>query len=259
MSEDPRAKYGLSCPRGGSFYICDTAKTRFIGCCDVDPCSHGNDGTCQDDWLHQASFSATNYIDIPGQDCVEPYNTSTWWTCQSATPPFMGCCKENPCNEGCSRADLLPARLSDVEDNAAPFLESSSTPSPTNSADPAPAPAKPKSPTGAIVGGTVGGVVPLLAALGVFLWMKKRKQKARMAYNEDGVQSHPSQAQSPNGGGQAMMAGSQYSPYKGKKTIVITFLYVSSDMLWKIRFPALRNHLRIRSPHHMRTRRVWVW
>ena len=171
----------------------------------------------------------------------------------------MGCCKENPCNEGCSRADLLPARLSDVEDNAAPFLESSSTPSPTNSADPAPAPAKPKSPTGAIVGGTVGGVVPLLAALGVFLWMKKRKQKARMAYNEDGVQSHPSQAQSPNGGGQAMMAGSQYSPYKGNKTIVITFLYVSSDMLWKIRFPALRNHLRIRSPHHMRTRRVWVW
>ena len=99
----------------------------------------------------------------------------------------------------------------------------------------------------------------MLAALGVFLWMKKRKQKARMAYNEDGVQSHPSQAQSPNGGGQAMMAGSQYSPYKGEQAIVITFLHVPSNMIFKIRFPALRSLLRIHSPHHIRTRRVWEW
>ena len=219
MAEDPRARYGLSCPTGGSFYICAEAETRFIGCCEEDPCSDENRGSCPDDALHPASFSASNYIDIPGQDCVEPYNTSTWWTCQGATPPFMGCCSENPCNEGCRRADLLPARLSDNEENAAPFLDSSPPPSSTASTLPDADTEDTGSQTGLIVGVTMGGIVVLIAGIALFLWRRRRREKAQIAYNEDGVQSHPPQHQLPPGGDQPMSIRDQYSPYKGEQAI----------------------------------------
>ncbi|KAJ1335576.1 cell wall integrity and stress response component [Microdochium nivale] len=116
------ATLGLSCPDGGKFYICDKGISRFIGCCTIDPCANGT-GECPAEHLKTSSFSSDSYISIPGQDCAAPSNNSSWFTC-SATPPFMGCCKNNPCaNSGvCKQGNLLPARLSDIEADAQVFL-----------------------------------------------------------------------------------------------------------------------------------------
>ena len=212
MAEDPRAKYGLSCPTGGSFYICGLSDTQFVGCCDHDPCTSDRNGICEDDALHPASFSSTNYIDIPPQSCVEPYDEQNWWTCQNAIPPFLGCCKSNPCNAGCPDDDLIPSRLSDNQTNAEPFLATSSS-----SATQSPVPAAEETPTALIVGVSVGGLVVLFAGIAAFLWRKRQREKKQAAatYTEDNAaQGQP--PVTPSGGDPAMMMGQQYSPYKGK-------------------------------------------
>lgn len=222
MAEDPRAKYGLSCPSGGSFYICGATDLRFVGCCDHDPCTAEANGQCEGDALHPASFSSTNYVDIPAQSCAEPYDEQKWWTCQNAKPPFLGCCRSNPCNAGCPDADLLPSRLSDNATNAEPFLVSATTESPLESSSGAAEPAATGSPTGLIVGVTMGGIVILLAGIGAFLWRKRQKEKQQAVSAEDGNQNQP---QTPvggvgvGGGGEPVMMGqqAQYSPYKGKE------------------------------------------
>lgn len=210
MAEDPRAKYGLSCPTGGSFYICGLSDTQFVGCCDHDPCTSDRNGICEDDALHPASFSSTNYIDIPPQSCVEPYDEQNWWTCQNAIPPFLGCCKSNPCNAGCPDDDLIPSRLSDNQTNAEPFLATSSS-----SATQSPVPAAEETPTALIVGVSVGGLVVLFAGIAAFLWRKRQREKKQAAatYTEDNAaQGQP--PVTPSGGDPAMMMGQQYSPYK---------------------------------------------
>ncbi|KAK7750541.1 hypothetical protein SLS62_007517 [Diatrype stigma] len=216
MAEDPRARYGLSCPSGGSFYICGAADLRFVGCCDHDPCTGSANGECADGALHPASFSSTNYVDIPPQSCDAPYDGQNWWTCQNAKPPFLGCCRTNPCNEGCPDADLLPSRLSDNATNAEPFLETTAATTTSGAPDPAAATTTTGSPTGLIVGVTMGGIVVLLAGIGAFLWRKRQKEKQQAASTEEGVQNQP---QTPGGGGGGdapviMGQQAQYSPYK---------------------------------------------
>ncbi|ORY68544.1 uncharacterized protein BCR38DRAFT_134054 [Pseudomassariella vexata] len=129
MSDNPIAKLGLSCPNGGRFYICQDSDVRFLGCCDIDPCADGS-GDCPSSSLYGASFNKDSYNNVDAQDCISPYGSSTWWTCQNAKPPFIGCCLNNPCNDGCAEFDVLAARLSDDSSKAAPFLTSSSSSSP---------------------------------------------------------------------------------------------------------------------------------
>ncbi|KAH7199199.1 hypothetical protein BKA60DRAFT_625778 [Fusarium oxysporum] len=122
MPQSPIPYFGLSCPSGGAFHICEGANTEFIGCCTSDPCA-GNKGTCPDGHLRVATFSADTYNDLPRQDCDDPRGTEIWYTCRGTSPPFMGCCGSNPCGGGgCNRSELVPAILSSNENDRLSFL-----------------------------------------------------------------------------------------------------------------------------------------
>ncbi|KAK6822887.1 hypothetical protein PG987_014432 [Apiospora arundinis] len=133
--DNPRSRYGLSCPVGGQFYICKDSPTRFMGCCDIDPYKNG--GICTTSALRSSSFSRGNYGDIPGQDCLVG-GAKNWYTCSYNNPPFLGCCLENPCVSGqCHPGNVTAAKLASDEASAAPFLTggSSSSSSAASSAD----------------------------------------------------------------------------------------------------------------------------
>ncbi|KAI1758861.1 hypothetical protein GGR53DRAFT_198024 [Hypoxylon sp. FL1150] len=193
---DPIAYFGLDCPAGGDFHICQESRERFIGCCDVDPCADGS-GNCPSRSLHPAGFDTAKYSEILVQSCDSDSSDADWFTCTNG--PFLGCCKSNPCdNEGtCSAGDLVAASLSDDADNAEIFLTSSSagpsstistSMSSTSSAIATSTPASSQedtsgssgTPVAKIVGGTVGGVAGLiLVVCFIFLYMRRRAADAR--------------------------------------------------------------------------------
>ncbi|KAI3322544.1 hypothetical protein HD806DRAFT_536382 [Xylariaceae sp. AK1471] len=216
-SDDPRIKFGLSCPAGGGFYICQDSSTRFIGCCDVDPCTADLDGECPTAKLFDASFSAASGVKFAAQSCAEPWNSSIWYTCADARPPFLGCCMNNPCNNGCLPGHLVPAVLSEDMKNASQLMlprttttssstgtgtglptgtESSGASSPTatdmGSEGGVGGEGSKKSHTGLIVGITMAGVVVLLAVVGVYLWIRRREQARQMNEMEQTVDDGPS-------------------------------------------------------------------
>ncbi|KAI0206914.1 hypothetical protein F4808DRAFT_11552 [Astrocystis sublimbata] len=195
-SDDPRVKFGLSCPEGGAFHICSDSSTKFIGCCDIDPCTPDHDGRYPIQSLFNATFSAASGIQFLPQSCVAPFDTSNWFTCVHARPPFLGCCTTNPCDKGCPPGRLVPATLSDDKANASQFI----APTPTNgpdsttdpgnttgsnaTTDPGPSPTATKDASegysakrvGTIVGTTLAGVLVLLIVIGVYLWYKRKEE-----------------------------------------------------------------------------------
>ncbi|KAI1408514.1 hypothetical protein F5Y13DRAFT_172606 [Hypoxylon sp. FL1857] len=194
-------RYGLFCPSGGSFYTCIHTQIRFLGCCETDPCSNG--GECPVDQLRPASYA--NYSG-PHQSCVAPYDEGEWYTCDDATPKFMGCCTQDPCNNGCPNANLIPARLDDDDGLAAPFLSqptSSTSTSTTNSSAPSrtetvadtgtpsgelvtePSHTASSRSIGLIVGLSMMGVVILLIIIGIILWWKRRRNVWESNNQED--------------------------------------------------------------------------
>ncbi|KAK8849082.1 hypothetical protein PGQ11_015562 [Apiospora arundinis] len=184
--DNPRSRYGLSCPVGGQFYICKDSPTRFMGCCDIDPCKNG--GICTTSALRSSSFSRGNYGDIPGQDCLVG-GAKNWYTCSYNNPPFLGCCLENPCVSGqCHPGNVTAAKLASDEASAAPFLTggSSSSSSASSSSDES---KKGGLPTGAIVG-IVIGVVVVLAVIGFLVW--RLKQQKKVFYHPPAAQAPPS-------------------------------------------------------------------
>ncbi|KAK3988863.1 hypothetical protein QBC44DRAFT_397456 [Cladorrhinum sp. PSN332] len=183
---------GASCPEGGSFYVCQNNSTEFVGCCTSNPCTSEARGICSQNNLRPTSFSKDYYNSIPPQACVSKESPIDWYTCSDLRPPFMGCCKRDPCKfKLCPINDLAAAELSENPHSRQVFLgeiqTQSSTPSstPTTTAtssstqtlaatsQPAipsstPADTSNKSgglPVGAIVGIAVGGVVILLALI----------------------------------------------------------------------------------------------
>lgn len=176
MSEgNPIADFGLSCPYGGTFYICKEAKSQFLGCCTEDPCVDGT-GYCPQSALRYSSYSQDSYRSIPPENCVAPHDNNTWYTCSGAIPPFVGCCASDPCNKaGCPVKDLLAARVDDDPTNAAPFLTSTST-SDASSSD---GNGSGGLSTGAIVGIAVGSAVAVLIVVGILFFMYKRREKRR--------------------------------------------------------------------------------
>ncbi|KAI1485634.1 hypothetical protein F5X96DRAFT_314348 [Biscogniauxia mediterranea] len=180
--DDPRVRYGLSCPVGGEISICADAEDRFLGCCDIaEACSSSGGGSgsgggnCSGAHLFPASFSSARYSDFLPQNCAAPYNESYWYTCADAVPPFIGCCRNNPCNGGCLEGNLIPARLSDIDENAAQFL----APAATTTAAGEESASGPRN-TGLIVGLSMTGVVILLAVLGIYLWWRRREERRRV-------------------------------------------------------------------------------
>ena len=172
-----------SCPDGGRFQVCSLTN-RFVGCCSTSACPDGAQG-CPRDHLRPASFNPD--IRYQNQDCRQG---GPWYNCPFTTPPpFMGCCKSNPCSHGCP-----PEIPSTTSSSISSFA---SSPTSTNTAD-TPAGANtvasaaqglhtlsgsvptvnaaaqsvihavtspPKSNTAAIAGGVVGGIVGLALLL----------------------------------------------------------------------------------------------
>ncbi|KAI1303275.1 hypothetical protein F5Y03DRAFT_359878 [Xylaria venustula] len=211
-SDDPRIKFGLSCPTGGEFYICQDSSTRFIGCCHVDPCSAALDGECPTSNLSSASFSASSGGMFLPQSCADPYDSSIWYTCENAQPPFLGCCMNNPCNNGCLEGHLVPAILSEDSKNASEFLLPETTtasattqttatsvlPTGTESPSPSPVARDGSARAGMIAGISVAGVVVLLAVIAAYLWVKRREHARESYGQEEAVQSNGAfQATSP--------------------------------------------------------------
>lgn len=175
---------GISCPNGGSFYVCQGNSTQFLGCCTEDPCADGA-GSCPDSALRNTSYSSSLYDSIPPQTCVD---TGLWYTCAETNPPFMGCCLTNPCLLGsCSGGNLTAARLSDNTTDASPFETAATTTtasaSPSSSADSQMHMSSLS--TGAIVGIAIGSaVVALVVGIVLFCCYKRferRKNQQQLA------------------------------------------------------------------------------
>lgn len=212
-----------SCPLGGSFYVCNTPRSSFVGCCatDVDPCTSPNG--CSKGNLRSTSFNKTYYGQFHDQSC----NDGSFYTCTGTKPgPFVGCCKSNPCaNGGCAAVDLEAMRLSSDPKAAADFLgttiptssssssSASSTSTPTSSSTLTAMPAQIPHQTGlpvAAIGGIVIGVVLLLgfAIVMFFLWRRTLKLRRAVEYSQgptgppgfDGIGStaYPTMAHSNN-------------------------------------------------------------
>lgn len=182
-----------SCPSGGSFYVCNTPRSSFVGCCatDVDPCTSPNG--CSKGNLRSTSFNKTYYGQFHDQSC----NDGSFYTCTGTKPgPFVGCCKSNPCaNGGCAAVDLEAMRLSSDPKAAADFLGTAtltttssssknatgtSRSSSTSTALPIEVPHQTGLPVAAI-GGIVIGVVLLLAFAIVMFFLWRRTVKLRRA------------------------------------------------------------------------------
>ncbi|KAK4161882.1 hypothetical protein QBC43DRAFT_322952 [Cladorrhinum sp. PSN259] len=208
---------GASCPSGGSFYVCENAKTEFIGCCTSDPCTTANGGSCPKANIRPASFSIDSYHEIPAQQCDSSESTALWYTCAENKPPFMGCCKSNPCSSGsCKPNDFVAARLSSNKNDRQAFLgeartstlstttssatETSSTTSEsatsTSSSDSslgsqAPQDTSPKSgklSEGGMIGIGVGaGVLVIVLGILAFFFIKHRRNARHRGPREDQI------------------------------------------------------------------------
>ncbi|KAI1393155.1 uncharacterized protein F4822DRAFT_423619 [Hypoxylon trugodes] len=94
----PEEDFQISCTTNGSFYVCEDAKTRFLGCCDIDPCADGS-GSCEFADLWQIEWGGSDYSDtVPAQNCKAPLTEDDWYACDDSS--FMGCCSSNPCFDG---------------------------------------------------------------------------------------------------------------------------------------------------------------
>jgi len=154
-----RQAFGPYCPSGGNWYACSSGSL-FVGCCRINPCV----ADCPAGDLEPASFDPAFYGQFPDAECV----AGQWYTCSGTTPPFMGCCKSNPCQNGCPTGDLTPGFLGGNPAIACFFQPAGCPTSPTTSAPASPTvpamltTASPKhihTPTRVIVGATGGGMV----------------------------------------------------------------------------------------------------
>ena len=211
-----RQSFNPSCPSGGTWYACSSG-SNFVGCCNSEPCSNG----CPDGNLEPASFDPNYYGQFSDQQCS---SGSRWYTCSKTSPPFLGCCKSNPCISGCPVGDVTAGFLSSNPKLAAPFLPSgtsstgssaatlsasasgSSSSKPTSStssssstasspaaitspSNPSPQPSATNipspTPIGAIVGGAVGGVAVLALIIGLLLFYCRRRTRTSRQHASD--------------------------------------------------------------------------
>lgn len=168
MRYSRRQEFQPLCPSGGNYHACDS--TRFLGCCTFDPCVAS--GSCNGDALKPMSFDKALYPP-PFKD--QMCSTGAWYSCKYTSPPFMGCCKSNPCQTtlGCPDGDLVEASLSSNAYYAAPWLSAATLDSATTTSSAAQA-SNSSAATSAssghkVSGGAIAGAAIGVAALVIFL------------------------------------------------------------------------------------------
>ncbi|GJD05365.1 hypothetical protein ColKHC_14190 [Colletotrichum higginsianum] len=118
---------GLSCPRGGDFYVCEGNTTEFLGCCASNPCADGS-GKCPTKDLRISSFNPDKYANIPPQGCDDPRPANLFFYTCTNNVPFIGCCAKNPCQEAdglCPTDHLIGTTLSPDAVNRTIFTSTS--------------------------------------------------------------------------------------------------------------------------------------
>ncbi|MCJ1425451.1 hypothetical protein MMC29_003350 [Sticta canariensis] len=169
------------CLSGGDYHAC--ASTGFVGCCENQPC--GTDSSCNGRALKPMSFDKALYKSV-FQDQV--CSTGKWYTCANITPPFVGCCKIDPCTSGCPDGDLVEGSLSSNAYDAAPWLNAAKLDSTTDTTSAALAPSSSAATTASsghkLSGGEISGVAIGVTALGVLLiaalfFYRRRKAATR--------------------------------------------------------------------------------
>lgn len=193
-----RQAFQPSCPLGGQWHVCD-AGSKFVGCCDGEnPCSSSG---CKQGNLRPASFNPAYYGMFPDLEC----NSGSWYTCTGTNPPFMGCCKSNPCSRGCPTADLAAGWLGNNVGIACQFYAqgcsspsstgtastSSNTSSSASSATTPQATDSGRSSTGPIVGGAFGGVAAIVIVAILLFYCYRRRKSRKVEYG--GVDAQSSQ------------------------------------------------------------------
>jgi hypothetical protein len=111
-----------SCPSGGTWFICVSSPSQFVGCCKSDPCKSSSGCPAQD--LTAASFEPAAHGTFPDQSC--PAGQGNFYTCTFeglGKAPFIGCCRTNACLQGgCPAADLGMAALATNSAQSQPFI-----------------------------------------------------------------------------------------------------------------------------------------
>lgn len=235
---NPYSTFGLSCPSGGSFYICQNNTTEFIGCCTIDPCRDGS-GSCPQANLRNASFSADTYDELKPQECTNSSGLSgLWYTCKYDNPPFMGCCASNPCDlKACPATDLVPAKLNSNPGLRDIFIPAPATSSPVTSSAATLPPTAPAAShnstdsgisasdssnglsTGVIAGMSVSIAIFVLVLVASCVFAFKRGSHARQR-KERGAAT-PFLGPPPGGRFTSPISSPPYSPYRGETSPTI--------------------------------------
>ncbi|OHE98365.1 hypothetical protein CORC01_06361 [Colletotrichum orchidophilum] len=220
------ASLGLSCPKGGDFYICEGSTVEFLGCCATNPCADGS-GKCPTKDRRISAFNPDRYANIPAQGCDDARPASEiFWTCTNDIS-FIGCCATNPCREPdglCPATNLISATLSSNASSRAVFVPDESV-TPTQSASPTPTAAPTGSSpgeggggglgTGAVVGIAIGAAV----AVGIIVamiwrcgWHARKRNERREPPAWEASQAAQAAVQSPHPSQHPEMGYSTNSP-----------------------------------------------
>jgi hypothetical protein len=191
------------------------------------------------------------YNDLHDQLCKN--GQKEWYSCNGT---FWGCCSTNPCSQnGCPSTDLVVGFLSSNPQDYAMFIppsaQSSSTnsnpsqtssPSSSSTLSPTSLPSmgltgsKHSTPIGAIVGGVVGGLALLLAAIALIVWARRQK---RARNHEPMVADNAGNENMRHSTDPTLLASEYYgSPKKG---MIIALLYHEHRKLTRIEASFLSN------------------
>lgn len=187
----------FTCPKGGTWFVC-TSEPYFVGCCASDPCTSTTNPACPS--LYPASFDPSIFDKFAPNDCIDN-PSSDWYTCNRTSPRFLGCCKSDPCGDGCPSGDLLPAAWSQAAVGQLQlFLDGANTPiatgrtsatststsTGTSSAASVPRPTSLGLSSGAIAGIAIAGALVVSTILAVlFIRRRRRRNKQSPARGED--------------------------------------------------------------------------
>lgn len=183
----------FTCPNAHptAYHACASSPaSHFVGCCTTDPCTLG----CTAGALLPASYNTRALPDpaaIPPLECYDDVagaeTGARFYVCPGANPPFIGCCRSDPCAEGCPPGDLSPARWADGDEGAAAFY-GAVVPAGGNGSVGGGEGRRDGGGTvvGAAVGGAVGGLVVVGVLVGVWWWRRRRAAGKRRRGDGEG-------------------------------------------------------------------------
>ncbi|OJJ37900.1 hypothetical protein ASPWEDRAFT_68031 [Aspergillus wentii DTO 134E9] len=176
------ANCSFTCPKGGSWFVCQN-EPYFVGCCSSEPCANSG---CPD--VYPASFNHSVANEILPNVCISR-PTTDWYTCNTTSPTFLGCCKSNPCGDGCPADDLLPAAWSSSAVGQLDlFLDGASSPSTASAGSSGIS-------SGAIAGIVVGCVAGLCAIFAVLFFFRRRRKHKKSSHDSTAYHAHMSSYQ----------------------------------------------------------------